>query len=84
VFDGNAIEENFGPGARLIPGGGERRFPISGLSPERPAGPILVTGSVSARDESEARLQKSFAASTAIEHDDSPPPAGGACAQPPG
>jgi hypothetical protein len=33
VFDGNGIGESYGPGARLIPGGGERSFPISGLSP---------------------------------------------------
>jgi hypothetical protein len=82
TFDASALEEIYGAGAPVIPGGSQRTFPISGPSPERPNGPLGVSGNVSVRDETGTRVEKSFALTTAIRYDESPPPSGGACAPP--
>ncbi len=79
LLDQTALEDRFGAPAIVIRAGASSTFPLAAISPERPSGPVAVTGEVAGVDENGESVVAPFDLSTRIEVSDPGPPSGGAC-----
>lgn len=78
-LDRGTLEDRYGGNASLIRAGGSKTYPLTGISSDRPEGPIGVTGEVEAFDENEQRVVSAFDRSATLEVTDPGPPSDGAC-----
>jgi len=81
-LDRGSLEERYGGNASLIRAGESKTYPLTAILPDRPQGPIGVTGEVEGFDENEQRIAAAFDRSAALVVNDPGPPSGGACAPP--
>lgn len=79
-LDRASLESRYGATATVVPGRSSRIFGLGFVVPDRPLGPLGVSGGFSGRDENGRAVNGAFDLTASVSvRGDEPPPSGGAC-----